>query len=83
MKMERPCFILRSRGRLRKSTTGVYVTQSCSSSFGICPKIAPDDNLHEKRLETVMLLTNFNLDINKQDKYGRTALHYAAVQVLP
>ena len=50
-----------------------------------CPKITHVDILREgKRLETVMLLTKVLIsDINKQDKYGRTALHYAAVQVLP
>ena len=67
-----------------KSQTKVYITQSCPSSFCICPKITHADIAHEKRLETVMLLTKvLTSDINKQDKYGRTALHYATVQVLP
>ena len=67
-----------------KSQTKVYITQSCPSSWCICPKITHADIAHEKRLETVMLLTKvLTSDINKQDKYGRTALHYATVQVLP
>ena len=38
----------------------------------------------EKRLATVVMLTKVLMsDINKQDKYGRTALHYATVQLLP
>ena len=67
-----------------KSRTKVYKTQSCPSSWCICPKITHADIVEEKRLETVMLLTKvLTSDINKQDKYGRTALHYAAVRVLP
>ena len=67
-----------------KSQTKVYITQSCPSSSCICPKITHAYIVEEKRLETVMLLTKVLIsDINKQDKYGRTALHYATVQVLP
>ena len=67
-----------------KSQTKVYKTQSCPSSWCICPKITHTDIVEEKRLETVKLLTKvLTSDINKQDKYGRTALHYAAVRVLP
>ena len=55
----------------------VYITR-------LCPKITHVDIVEEKRLETVMLLTRVLMSgINKQDKYGRTALHYAVVQVLP
>ena len=71
-------------GSVETHCTEVYITQSCPSSACICPKITHADIADEKRLETVMLLTKvLTLDINKQDKYGRTALHYAAVQVLP
>ena len=67
-----------------ESQPKVYITHSCPSSWCICPKITHADIVEEKRLETVMLLTKvLTSDINKQDKYGRTALHYAAVQVLP
>ena len=67
-----------------ESQTKVYMTHSCPSSSCICPKIVHADIVKEKRLETVMLLTKvLTSDINKQDKYGRTALHYATVQVLP
>ena len=67
-----------------KSQTKVYVTEPCPSSWCICPKITHADIAHEKRLETVMLLTKVLMsDIKKQDKYGRTSLHYATVQVLP
>ena len=55
----------------------VYIRRSC-------PKITHIDIVEGKRLETVMLLTKvLMLEINKQDKHGKTALHYAAVQVLP
>ena len=55
----------------------VYIRRSC-------PKITHIDIVEGKRLETVMLLTKvLMLDINKQDKHRKTALHYAAVQVLP
>ena len=67
-----------------KSQTKVYKTQSCPSSSCICSKIVHADIVKEKRLETVKLLTKALISyINKQDKYGRTALHYATVQVLP
>ena len=67
-----------------ESQTKVYITLSCPSSSCICPKIVHADIVEENRLETVMLLTKvLTSDINKQDKYGRTALHYATVQVLP
>ena len=67
-----------------ESQTKIHMTQSCPSSWCICPKITHADIVEEKRLETVMLLTKvLTSDINKQDKYGRTALHYATVQVLP
>ena len=67
-----------------KSQTKVYITQSCPSSWCICRKITNAKIVNEKRLATVMMLTKvLTLDINKQDKYGRTALHYAAVQLLP
>ena len=67
-----------------KSQTKVYKTQSCPSSWCICPKITHADIVEEKRLETVKLLIKVLISyINKQDKYGRTALHYATVQVLP
>ena len=67
-----------------ESQTKVYITQSCPLSWCICPKITHADIVEKKRLETVMLLTKvLTSDINKQDKYGRTALHYAAVRVLP
>ncbi|CAB3983841.1 Ankyrin repeat domain-containing 50 [Paramuricea clavata] len=46
--------------------------------------MASSDIMEEKRLETVRLLLKVLVsDINKQDKYGRTALHYAAVHGLP
>ena len=67
-----------------ESQTKVYITLSCPSSSCICPKIVHADIVEENRLEMVMLLTKvLTSDINKQDKYGRTALHYATVQVLP
>ena len=67
-----------------ENQTKVYITPSCPSSACICPKITNDEIVDEKRLKTVMLLTKvLMLDTNKQDKYGRTALHYAVVQVLP
>ena len=66
-----------------KSQTNVYKTQSCPSSCCICPKITHDVFVTEKhQLKTVMMLIDvLTSDINKQDKYGRTALHYATVQV--
>jgi ankyrin repeat protein len=65
---------------LGSSKRKVYVTQSCASSACVCPNMTGSDNAEEKRLETVMLLTKVLVsNINKQDKYGRTALHYAAV----
>ena len=67
-----------------ESQTKDYMTQSCPSFSCICPKIVHADIVKEKRLETVMLLTKvLTSDINKQDKYGRTALHYATIQILP
>ena len=66
-----------------KSQTKVYIRQSCPSCFCICPKITNLTIVDEKRLVAVMMLTKVLMsDINKQDKYGRTALHYATVQVL-
>ena len=68
----------------KKSQRNVYITQSRPSSCCICPQITHAYFVEEKRLETVMLLTKvLTSDINKQDKYGRTALHYAVVQVSP
>ena len=67
-----------------KRKTEVFVTQSCASSACVCPNIRRANIVNEKRLETVRLLLKVLVpDINKQDKYGRTALHYAAVHVLP
>ena len=37
-------------------------------------------NEYKKRLMTVRLLSKLQQNINKTDKYGRTALHYAAVR---
>ena len=65
-----------------ESEVKVYVTQSCPSSLCICPKLSHAD-LDSNRSETVELLTKvFKSDINKQDQYGRTALHYAVVHFL-
>ena len=67
-----------------KPTTEAFVTQSCASSACVCPNMTGSDIAEEKRLETVRLLLKVLVsDINKQDKYGRTALHYEAVQILP
>ena len=67
-----------------KSQTKVNITQSGPSSWCIYPTITHADIGEEKRLETVKLLTKVLIsDINKQDSYGRTALHYATVHVLP
>jgi ankyrin repeat protein len=67
-----------------KPKTEAYVTQSCASSACVCPNMAGSDVAEEKRLETVRLLLKVLIsDINKKDKYGRTALHYAAVHGLP
>ena len=67
-----------------KIQTKVYKTQLCPSSWCICPTMIFMGMVDEKRLATVMVLTKVLMsDINKQDKYGRTALHYAAAQVLP
>ena len=64
--------------------TEVYVTQSCAFSACVCPNNYRHQIVNKKRVKTVMLLTQVLMsDINKQDEYGRTALHYAAVQVLP
>ncbi|CAB3983839.1 Ankyrin repeat domain-containing 50 [Paramuricea clavata] len=64
--------------------TETYVTQSCAFSACVCPNRARSDITEEKRLETVRLLLKVLVsDINKKDKYGRTALHYAAVHGLP
>ena len=50
----------------------------------VCRKLVTHADIgNKKRLRTVKLLTMVPLDINKQDKYGRTALHYAVIQVLP
>ena len=57
-----------------------FVTQSCASSACVCPNKLRAD-IVDHSLETVMLLTNVS-EINKQDKYGRTAVHYAAVHAL-
>jgi ankyrin repeat protein len=63
--------------------TLLYVTRSCASSACVCPNMTGSDIAEKKRLETVQLLLKVLVsDINKQDKYGRTALHYAAVHVL-
>ena len=67
-----------------KRKTEEYVMQSCASSACVCPNQTPTDIAHEKRLKTVKHLVKvLSLQINKQDKYGRTALHYAAVHGLP
>ena len=63
-----------------KITTEAYVTHSCASSMCVCPNITHSDTVDEKRLEMVRLLIKKLISaINKQDNYGRTALHYAAV----
>ena len=67
-----------------KPKTEAYVTQSCAFSACVCPNMARSDVVEEKRLETVRLLLKVLVsDINKQDKYGRTAVHYAAVHGWP
>jgi ankyrin repeat protein len=67
-----------------KPKTEYYLTHSCPFSACVCPNMAGSDVAEEKRLETVMLLTKVLVsDINKRDKYGRTALHYATVQIFP
>ena len=54
------------------------------SKVYVCRKLVTHADIgNKKRLKTVKLLTMVPLDINKQDKYGRTALHYAVIQVLP
>ena len=54
------------------------------ASSCVCPNITYDNNVNKNLLETLQLLTKVLLSqVNKQDKYGRTALHYAAVSVLP
>ena len=67
-----------------ESEVKVHVTQSCPSSLCICPKLSHSGMyLDENHSETVKLLTKvLKSDINKQDQYGRTALHYAVVQFL-
>ena len=65
-----------------KITTEAYVTHSCASSMCVCPDITHSDIVDEKRLEMARLLIKVLVStINKQDNYGRTALHYAAVHV--
>ena len=67
-----------------KRKTEEYVTRSCPSSACVCPNQTRTSIVDEKRLKTVMhLIKVLTSQINKQDKYGRTALHYAAVHVLP
>ena len=67
-----------------KRVTEEYVTQSCVSSACVCPNQTRTNIGDGKRLKTVKhLIKVLSLQINKQDKYGRTALHYAAVHVLP
>jgi ankyrin repeat protein len=67
-----------------KPKTEAYVSQSCAFSACVCPNMAGSDVAEEKRLETARLLLKVLVsDINKKDKYGRTALHYAAVHGLP
>ena len=54
------------------------------SSSCVCPKVTYDGIWDNSPLETFQLLTKvLQWKVNKQDKYGRTALHYAAVSVLP
>ncbi len=61
-------------------TTEAYVTHSCASSKCVCPNITHSDIVDEKRLETARLLIKVLISfINRQDNYGRTALHYAVV----
>jgi hypothetical protein len=67
-----------------KPKTEAYVTRSCASSACVCPNMAGSDVVEGKRLETVRLLLKVLVsDINKKDKFGRTALHYAAVHGWP
>ena len=66
------------------SQSKIYIRQSCPSALCICPKITHVNIVEVNRLETVVLLSKVLMSgINKQDKYGKTALHYAVVQVLP
>ncbi len=61
-------------------TTEAYVTHSCASSKCVCPNMTHSDIVDEKRLETARLLIKVLISfINRQDNYGRTALHYAVV----
>jgi ankyrin repeat protein len=67
-----------------KPKSEAFTTQSCASSACVCPNMVIFDITEEKRLETVRLLLNVLVsDINKKDKFGRTALHYAAVHGWP
>ena len=67
-----------------KRDTETYVTESCASTACVCPNKTSFNMVGNKRFETVLLLTEvLASEINKRDKHGRTALHYAAVHVLP
>lgn len=63
-----------------------HLTQSCSTTLCICPNrtyVKDDNNKDRRRFETTALLAKvLQPNINEKDKYGRTALHYAAARAL-